>query len=94
LRALRIGGSIAQVGVLSGSAEPATFPTASLLHKQVRLQGIYVGSRKDFQDLNKAIALTQLRPVGENFHWSQAREALGRMEEASHFGKLVLTVGS
>jgi hypothetical protein len=31
--------------------------------------------------------------AGENFHWSQAREVLGRMEEASHFGKLVLTVG-
>jgi len=42
--------------------------------------------------LNKAIVLTQMRPVGENFHWSQAREALARMEEGSHFGKLVLTV--
>jgi len=93
LRALRIGGSIAQVGILSGAAEPAALPITSMLHKQVRLQGIYVGSRKDFQDLNKAISLTQFRPVGENFHWSQAREALARMEEASHFGKLVLTVG-
>jgi NADPH:quinone reductase-like Zn-dependent oxidoreductase len=93
LRALRIGGSIAQVGVLGGVTDPVPFPIASALHKQVHIQGIYVGSRKDFQDLNKAIALTQLRPVGENFHWSQAREALARMEEASHFGKLVLTVG-
>jgi NADPH:quinone reductase-like Zn-dependent oxidoreductase len=92
LRALRIGGAIAQVGVLSGAVEPVAFPVTSVLHKQVRLQGVYVGSRKDFQELNKAIALTQLRPVGENFHWSQAREALSRMEEASHFGKLVLTV--
>jgi hypothetical protein len=30
--------------------------------------------------------------VGENFHWSQAREVLMRMEEGSHFGKLVLTI--
>jgi len=29
---------------------------------------------------------------GENFHWAQAREVFERMEEASHFGKLVLTV--
>ena len=92
LRALRIGGTIAQVGVLTGSADAGPIPYASMLHKQVRLQGIYVGSRKDFEDLNKAISLTQLRPVGENFHWSQAREALARMEEGSHFGKLVLTV--
>jgi NADPH:quinone reductase-like Zn-dependent oxidoreductase len=93
LRALRIGGAIAQVGVLTGSADPVPFPIASVLHKRVHIQGIYVGSRKDFEDLNRAIALTQLRPVGENFHWSQAREALARMEEGSHFGKLVLTVG-
>jgi NADPH:quinone reductase-like Zn-dependent oxidoreductase len=90
LRALRIGGVVAQVGVLAGSPDP--IPIASILHKQARIQGIYVGSRKDFLDLNKAIALGMLRPVGENFHWSHARAALLRLEEASHFGKLVLSV--
>ena len=92
LRALRIGGAIAQVGVLTGNSDAPPLPISSMLHKQVRLQGIYVGSRKDFEDLNRAINLVQLRPVGENFPWSQAREALTRMEEGSHFGKLVLTV--
>jgi NADPH:quinone reductase-like Zn-dependent oxidoreductase len=91
LRAIRIGGTVAQVGVLSGAAE--ALPISSILHKQARIQGIYVGSRKDFQEMNKAISLAVLRPVGEEFHWTQAREALGRMEEGSHFGKLVLTVG-
>ena len=90
LRAIRMGGAVAQVGVLSSLAEP--LPIHSILHKQVRIQGIYVGSRKDFEDMNKAITLTAMRPVGEVFPWSQAREALARMEEASHFGKLVLTV--
>ncbi len=92
LRALRIGGAIAQVGVLSGTSEAPPLQISSMLHKQVRMQGIYVGSRKDFEDLNRAINLVQLRPVGENFPWSQARQALSRMEEGSHFGKLVLTV--
>ena len=90
LRAVRMGGVIAQVGVLAGSAEPLAVPT--ILHKQARIQGIYVGSRKDFQDMNKAISLTRMRPVGANFHWSQSREVLTRMEHASHFGKLVVTV--
>jgi NADPH:quinone reductase-like Zn-dependent oxidoreductase len=93
LKAIRVGGVIAQVGVLSGSAEADPLPIASLLHKMARIQGIYVGSRKDFEDLNKAITLAVMRPVGENFHWSQAREAMIRMEDATHFGKLVLTVG-
>jgi D-arabinose 1-dehydrogenase-like Zn-dependent alcohol dehydrogenase len=57
-----------------------------------RIHGIYVGSRRDFVELNRAISLGQLRPVGEEFHWAQAREVFERMEEASHFGKLVLTV--
>jgi len=90
LRAVRMGGVVAQIGVLTASAEPLNVPT--ILHKQARIQGIYVGSRKDFVDMLKAIALNRLRPVGENFHWSQTREVLGRMEEASHFGKLVVTV--
>jgi NADPH:quinone reductase-like Zn-dependent oxidoreductase len=92
LRALRIGGVIAQVGVLSGPVDNASFPIASILHKQAHLQGIYVGSRKDFRDLNQAIGLVGLHPVLEEFPWSQARVALTRMEQASHFGKLVLTV--
>jgi NADPH:quinone reductase-like Zn-dependent oxidoreductase len=93
LRALRIGGAVAQVGVLTGATDSTPFPVGTILHKQVRMTGIYVGSRKDFEDLNKAISLAVLRPVGENFPWSQAREALSRMEEGSHFGKLVLTIG-
>jgi NADPH:quinone reductase-like Zn-dependent oxidoreductase len=92
LKAVRIGGTIAQVGVLSGSDDPVPFPIGSILHKCVHIQGIYVGSRKDFEDLNRAISLVGLRPVGENFHWSQAREVLLRMEESSHFGKLVVTI--
>ncbi|MDE3186814.1 MAG: zinc-binding dehydrogenase, partial [Acidobacteriota bacterium] len=63
-----------------------------ILHKQARIRGIYVGSRRDFEEMNKAIALAQLKPVEESFPWTDAREVLGRMEQASHFGKLVLTV--
>ena len=90
LKAVRIGGTVAQVGVLSEVAEP--FSISTILHKMVRIHGIYVGSRRDFVEMNKAISLAQLRPVGEEFPWTQAREVLHRMEEASHFGKLVLTV--
>ncbi len=91
LGAIRIGGAISMIGVLSGVSEP--FPLPSVLHKQARLRGIYVGSRQNFLDMNKAINLAQLRPVGEDFPWSQAREVLARMEDGSHFGKLVLSIG-
>jgi NADPH:quinone reductase-like Zn-dependent oxidoreductase len=90
LRAIRPGGTVAQVGVLTQSADP--FPIPLILHKIARIHGIYVGSRRDFVEMNRAIALAELGPVGEEFDWRQAREALDRMEEAGHFGKLVLTV--
>jgi NADPH:quinone reductase-like Zn-dependent oxidoreductase len=90
LRAIRPGGTVAQIGVLSQSAEP--LPIGLILHKMARIHGIYVGSRQDFVELNRAISLTELRPVGEEFDWSQAHEVLERMQEGSHFGKLVLSV--
>src|SRR5579863_3153684 len=92
LRALRMGGTVAQVGVLSGPGEPLPLP--AILHKQARIRGIYVGSRQDFLDMNKAIALTQMRPVGEDFPWDHTRQVFARLEEGGHFGKLVMSVAS
>ncbi|HLY04671.1 MAG TPA: NAD(P)-dependent alcohol dehydrogenase [Rhizomicrobium sp.] len=90
LRALRIGGTIAQIGVLTGAAEP--FPVPLVLHKQAHIRGIYVGSRSDFEEMNAAIALAELKPVLESVPWTQSREVLHRMENASHFGKVVVTI--
>ncbi|MFZ0744816.1 MAG: NAD(P)-dependent alcohol dehydrogenase [Terracidiphilus sp.] len=90
LRALRMGGVVAQIGVLAGPGEPISLPI--ILHKQARIQGIYVGSRQDFEEMNAAIVRGQLRPVEETFPWSQAREVLTLMENGRHFGKLVLSV--
>jgi len=90
IKAVRTGGTVALVGVLTGTAE--AIPIPSILHKMVCMQGIYVGSRQDFVEMNRAVSLALLRPVGEEFHWSQVREVLRRMEEGGHFGKLVLTV--
>ena len=93
LRALRMGGTVAAVGVLTGAGAGEPLPLPAILHKQARIRGIYVGSRQDFIDMNKAITLTQMRPVGEDFSWSNAPQVLARMEEGSHFGKLVMSVG-
>lgn len=91
LRAVRIGGAMAQIGVLSQSHEGVEIPL--LLHRQVRLRGIYVGSRRDFEKMNRAITQQRLQPVvDEVFGFREARQALRRMESAAHFGKLVTTL--
>jgi NADPH:quinone reductase-like Zn-dependent oxidoreductase len=91
LKAVRIGGTIAQIGVLSQSAEPLViFP---ILHKQVHLKGIYVGSRADFEEMNRAIVGNSVQPVvDEVFAFHDFKNALRTMESASHFGKLVVQI--
>jgi NADPH:quinone reductase-like Zn-dependent oxidoreductase len=57
--------------------------------KNIRLQGIYVGSRAMFEAMNRAIALHQLRPIVDRvFPFAEVREALRYMESAAHFGKI------
>lgn len=90
LRAVRMGGCIAQIGVLSGTSDP--LPVPLVLHKQVHIRGIYVGSRQNFLDMNRAIEVAKLQPVLQSFPWSETPDVLRRMESGSHFGKLVVTM--
>ena len=91
VRATRIGGAIAQIGVLSESSDPAQITL--LLHRQIRLRGIYVGSRVDFEMMNRAIQQQKLKPVvDEVFSFDTPGQALQRMQSGSHFGKLVTSV--
>ncbi len=89
LKAVRIGGTISQIGVLTQSDEPVTIPL--ILRKQVHLRGIYVGSRYDFEQMNRALVQTRLLPVVDQVYpMAEAQEAFRAMEKGSHFGKLVV----
>jgi NADPH:quinone reductase-like Zn-dependent oxidoreductase len=93
LRAARVGGVIAQIGVLSGAATSEPLALTPILHKQLRVQGIYVGSRAMFEQMNAAVIKARLHPVVDRvFAFDQARDAFLHMESASHFGKIVIRV--
>ena len=93
LRAARVGGMIAQIGILSGVATSEPLALTPILHKQLRVQGIYVGSRAMFEEMNAAIAKAGLRPVIDRvFGFDQVREAFLHMQSASHFGKIVIRI--
>jgi NADPH:quinone reductase-like Zn-dependent oxidoreductase len=95
LRAARVGGVIAQIGVLSGASTTDPVALTPILHKQLRVQGIYVGSRAMFEEMNASIAKTGMHPVVDRvFPFDQAREAFLYMESASHFGKIVIRMTS
>jgi NADPH:quinone reductase-like Zn-dependent oxidoreductase len=93
LRAARVGGTIAQIGVLSGASTADPIALTPILHKQLRVQGIYVGSRVMFEQMNAAIAKARLHPVVDKvFGFHQSAEAFAHMESASHFGKIVIRI--
>ncbi len=91
LRAVRMGGSVAQIGVLSQSHDGVEIPL--LLHNQVHIRGIYVGSRADFEKMMRAIAQNHIQPmIDEVFSFADVPSAMRRMEAGAHFGKLVTSV--
>ena len=89
IRAVRVGGRISLIGVLTGGAgEVNPMP---ILMKSLNVQGIYVGSREMFEAMNQAIALHHLKPVIDRvFPFTEAPEAYRYMKSAAHFGKIVL----
>jgi NADPH:quinone reductase-like Zn-dependent oxidoreductase len=89
LRAVRMGGRISLIGVLAdGGGQVSPLP---ILMKNVRVQGIYVGSREMFQAMNRAITFHQMRPVVDRiFAFREVREALHYMESGAHFGKICI----
>ena len=91
MRAVRIGGIIALIGVLSGvTAEVNPMP---ILMKNIRVQGIFVGSRTMFEAMNRAIEVAGMHPVIDRvFEFDQAPQALAYLESGTHFGKVVIRV--
>ena len=89
IKAVRVGGHISLIGVLTGSG--GTVPTAALMVKQARLQGIIVGSRREQMDMVRAIDATGYRPViDRSFALDQIAEAFRFQESGAHFGKICL----
>ncbi|MCY4396156.1 MAG: NAD(P)-dependent alcohol dehydrogenase [Rhodospirillaceae bacterium] len=87
IEAVRVGGHIAMIGVLT---QGAVNPTP-ILRKSIRLHGIYVGSRAMFLDMNAAIEAGGLKPViDRRFAFADAPDTYRCMEAAGHFGKIVI----
>lgn len=89
LDAVRIGGHISMIGVLTGMASQVS--TAKIMAMNVTVRGVTVGNREQFSDMNRAIELHRLQPViGEVFGFDGLPAALKTMQSASHVGKLCL----
>ncbi len=89
LNSVRVGGHVALIGILTSGGD---FDPRIILMKGVRVQGIFVGSQRMFEEMNEAIEANQMKPViDKTFAFDEARAALQYMESGAHFGKIVIT---
>ena len=87
--ACRVGGQISLIGTLTGTK--GEVPTGTLMRKQIRLQGLVVGSRAQQQQLVDDMNLTDIRPViDRRFSLEQLGQAFRYQESNRHFGKICL----
>lgn len=85
--AVRVGGHISLIGVLTGFG--GEVPTAAMMGKQARLQGLIVGSRREQQDFVRALDAIGIRPVVDRrFKLEELADAFRHLESGSHFGKI------
>jgi NADPH:quinone reductase-like Zn-dependent oxidoreductase len=89
MNAVRPGGSIYVIGALAG---PGSINPRMINRKGIRLQGIHVGSRDMFADMNRAITLHGLKPaIDRVFGFDDAKAAYAHQQSGQHFGKIVIS---
>ncbi len=89
--AVALDGTISIIGLINGFT--GNINTAKIMSKQIKLQGINVGSKEMFNRMNKALEINHIHPVIDKvFSFEEAKEALTLLESASHFGKLCISL--
>lgn len=90
LRAVRVGGTVSLIGVLAGVKTPLAL--TKVLMRGIRVQGVFVGNREDFEGLCRALtARPDVRPVVDRvFPKAELPAALEYLASQQHMGKVVL----
>ena len=71
-----------------------TINTYALFHKAIHVHGIYVGSVRMFEALNRALTASKIEPIIDRvFAFDEARAAYEHLASGRHFGKVVVRVG-
>ena len=88
---VRRGGDVMLVGSVTGNVAP-DFNVVTTFMRAVRVQGVAVGSRVEFENMNKAIARHALHPVVDRVFdgINSFKEALAHLAEGRHFGKIAI----
>jgi NADPH:quinone reductase-like Zn-dependent oxidoreductase len=92
IAALRYGGTMSILGVLTGTRGDVN--TYGIFHKTLRVAGVYVGSISMFESLLRAVQASRLEPIiDRTFSFGEARAAYEHLASGRHFGKVVIANG-
>ncbi|KAJ0162024.1 Zinc-type alcohol dehydrogenase-like protein, partial [Colletotrichum tanaceti] len=96
LKAVKLEGVISVIGFLSiGDAGAGEQPTLlDALNNICTIRGIFVGSRQQFEQMNRAIDANGIKPVVDDkiFGFEEVKEAYQYQWEQKHFGKVVIKI--
>jgi NADPH:quinone reductase-like Zn-dependent oxidoreductase len=91
IRAARLGGAVSLIGVLSGAK--AEMPLPLVVMRNLRLQGVTVGSRDGFEAMCRAMSQHHLRPVVDRvFDFDDVPAAFAHLEGGHHMGKVCIRI--
>ena len=90
VRAVRTGGTIALIGVLSGAN--AQLELGRVVTQGLRLQAVTIGSREDFEAMIRFIEQHELKPAIDErrYAFDETRAAIATIAEGRHFGKIAI----
>jgi NADPH:quinone reductase-like Zn-dependent oxidoreductase len=91
LKAVRTGGTVSLIGVLSGAIAELNLPMVVM--RNVRLQGITVGSREGFEAMLRAMTRHRTRPtIDAVYGFDEAPAAFAHLAGGGHFGKVCIRI--
>ena len=92
IKAVRLGGAVALIGVLSGANHEFRLPL--VVTRKIRLEGVTCGSYEQFDAMLRAIAQNGMKPPLDNtrFGLDELPAAFAHMREGRHFGKIVIEI--
>lgn len=93
LKAIRIDGVISVIGFLGGMGEKEPSFLDALMNL-CTVRGVLVGSRVQFEEMNRAIELNKIKPVVDEkvFTLDELKDAYNYMWDQKHFGKLAIKI--
>ena len=90
-KAIRVDGLIAATGVLGDTPENGRIPTAiDCIYCYCMVRGHFLGSRKQFVDMNRFIETHDIKPIldQKTFDLAEVKDAFTFLKEQKHFSKI------